>query len=328
MKLNRVFLASMMALAGAAMGCPGPSTTDDAGMMMSGDDTGMTMGDDAGMMTAQPVVQTGTMAMPVAPDYDCRGSNTAPTPGAAVMANVRVSVLSLMSFPAASAPIQIFPGSQIRAACDGDCIMTTTDSMGVANVSIEAGSWFGYRLPAGGTGMNTWVPSIGYFYTFPDAADGTTTVTAIGTVAASLVANGLNRELTADSSAVSGSVTDCDGNNVANVAIRMFRGSSEICPGGCPADDTTMPRITGLSDATIPARSPDGLTRFAGRFAGILPAAGGPVRIEAYGSLTEGAAPVLLGCEEVLVEGNTVTIAVIPPLRNDYPAGHACMGRM
>jgi hypothetical protein len=206
--------------------------------------------------------------------------------------------------------------------------MATTDAMGVASVSMGAGSWFGYRLGAGGTGSNTWVPSLAYFYTFPNAADGTETVTAIGSVAANLVANGLNRELTPDSSAVSGSVTDCDGASVANVNIRMFRGTTEICPGGCPADDTSMPRITGLSDSTIPARSPDGLTRYAGRFAGLIPAAGGAVRIEAYGSLTEGEAPVLLGCEEVLVEGNTVTIAVIPPLRNDYPAGHGCMGRM
>ena len=157
-------------------------------------------------------------------------------------------------------------------------------------------------------------------------AGGTETVTAIGTVAAGLVASGLNRELTADTAAVSGSVRDCDQTEVANVRIRFFRGATEIVSG--PADDTTTPRITGLSDSTIPARSPDGLTRYAGRFAGIVPVAGGAVRIEAWGVTTEGGTEELIGCEEVLVEGSAVTVAVIPPVRNDYPAGHGCAGRI
>jgi hypothetical protein len=326
MKLNRVFLASMMALAGAAVGCGGGDTGTDAGMM-TGNDTGMMTGDDAAM-TSQAVVAVGSAMMNMPADFACAGMNMAPMAGAPVMANVEVEAISLMSFPVVNAPIELYPGDTVRATCDGDCVMGMTDATGVASVSLPAGGWFGYRLPAAGAGMMANVPVLGYFYTFPSMAGETETVTAIGTVAAGLVASGLNRELTVDTAAVSGSVRDCDTTEVANVHIRFFRGATEICPGGCPADDTTMPRITGLSDSTIPARSPDGLTRYAGRFAGIVPAAGGAVRIEAWGVTEEGGAEELLGCEEVLVEGNTVTVAVIPPLRSDYAAGSGCAGRM
>jgi hypothetical protein len=36
---------------------------------------------------------------------------------------------------------------------------------------------------------------------------------------------------------------------------------------------------------------------------------------------------VLVGCEEVLVEPGTVTVAVMPALRGDYAAGSTCAGR-
>lgn len=326
MRSRELFLASLAAVGGLSVGCGSTPAPADA-FTPSSDDAYVAPGEDAPMPSGMARVAIGTMAMPMPANTACVGMGTAPMAGAAVMANVEVEAISLMSFPVVNAPIELYPGDTVRATCDGDCVMAMTNATGVASVSLPGGGWFGYRLPAAGTGMMANVPVLGYFYTFPATAGETETVTAIGTVAANLVASGLNRELTADTSAVSGSVRDCDEETVANVQIRFFRGATEICPGGCPADDVTMPRITGLSDSTIPARSPDGLTRYAGRFAGIVPAAGGAVRIEAWGVTTEGGAAELIGCEEVLVEGGTVTVAVIPPLRNDYAAGSGCAGR-
>jgi len=324
MRSRGLFLVSITAVGGLTVGCGTTPAPVDASTPPS-NDAYVTPGEDAPMPSGMARIAIGTMAMPMPANTACVGTNTAPMAGAEVMANVEVEAISLMSFPVVNTAFEIFAGDTVGAPGSG--VMAMTNASGVASVSLPGGGWFGYRLPAAGTGMMANVPVLGYFYTFPAVAGETETVTAIGTVAAGLVASGLNRELTPDTAAVSGSVRDCDAEEVANVQIRFFRGATEICPGGCPADDTTMPRITGLSDSTIPARSPDGLTRYAGRFAGIVPIVGGAVRIEAWGVTTDGGAAELLGCEEVLVEGGAVTVAVIPPLRSDYAAGSGCAGR-
>lgn len=324
MRSRELFLASATALGGLGLaGCPSDPEPMDAAMP-SMNDAFVPPGEDAPMMMMDgtPTIRVGSMAMPMDADVSCLGMNTAPMAGDPVMGTVRVEALAVTAFPVASAALELYPGDTIRAMCDGDCVMATTNAMGEASVTLPSGGWFGYRLPAAGSGMMGTVPVLGYFYTFPSRAGERVTVTAISTTAAMLVANSLNRELNSTTAAVSGSVRDCMQRSVANVRIRMFRGDTEIVSG--PAGDTSTPRITGLNDGAIPAVSPDGLTRFNGRFAGVVPASGGAVRIEAWGVTEDGGAPRLLGCEEVLVEPATVTVAVIPALRGDYPSTSSC----
>lgn len=338
MRSTHLFLASITVLAGVGLvGCGDPAPTCNLAMdgVCPGGcptdpdcvDTDAGMGGADAFVASTPVAVVGTAATNTPADFACAGANVAPTPGAAVAGTVEVQAIGVTDFPVAMGDIEIYPGATIRATCDGDCISGTTDADGQLDVTLPSGGWFGYRLAAAGTGASGSVPALGHFYPWGTEAGGTVTVTAISGVAANLIATQLNRELTADSTAVSGSVRDCDFEEVANLRIRFFRGDTEIVSGS--RTDTTTPYITGLSDAPIPSPSSSGLTAYSGRFAGILPAAGGAVRIEAWGVTTEGGAAELVGCEEVLVEGGTVTVAVVPALRSDadYGASHSCAGR-
>jgi len=287
----------------------------DAGLADAGDAT----------VGAAVTVRVGSTAMPLPAQTSCVGVRAMPTPGAGVLANVEVEAIALAAFPVPMVPIQLFPGELIRASCDADCVAATTNASGLASVTLPSRGWFGYRLPAAGTGAMATVPVLGQFFQFASTAGARVPVTAMSATVASLFSSSLNRDLDATTSLVSGAFRDCDGQPVAYALIRMFRGSTEICPGGCAPADTTMPRITGLSDAAIPSRSTDGLTRFLGRFAAVVPATGGPLRIEAWGATTDGGPAQLLGCEEVRVEPSSVTITTVGPLRGDYRAGSGCI---
>jgi hypothetical protein len=277
-------------------------------------------------MARAMVGDSAAMAMPA--NTACVGSGVAPTPGAPTAGSITFTALALSSFPVAMGDVEVYPGPTIGATCTGDCIMGTTDAMGQLEVTLPADGWFGYRLQAAGAGSTASVPVLGQFYPWLAAsgAGGDVEVTAISASVADIIAGQLNRELNADTAAVSGSVRDCDRAEVANIRIRFFRGETEIVSGA--PSDTTSPRITGLGDGAVPSANRSGLTGYLGRFAGIVPAAGGEVRIEAWGVVEEGGSPVLVGCEEVLVEPGSVTVAIVPALRGDYEAGNTCAGRM
>lgn len=324
MRSTELFLASITLVGGTALlGCGTTPAPADA-FTPSTEDTGIVSGEDA-PAAGQPRAVTGTASMNMPANAACVGTNTAPMAGAAVGGTITFQALALSPFPVAMGDVQVFPGATIRAACDGDCIEGTTDAMGRLTVDLPGGGWFGYRLAAAGTGSTGSVPVLGQFYTWGSEAGGNVTVTAISSSVADIIAGQLNRELTAATSAVSGSIRDCDDNEVANIQIRFFRGDTEIVSGA--ADDVTSPRIVGLGDGAIPSPNRNGLTAYLGRFAGIVPSAGGAVRIEAWGVVEDGGSPVLVGCEEVLVEPGTVSVAVIPALRGDYAAGSSCIGR-
>ncbi len=323
MRSTELFLASIAALSGTALiGC-GPSTTPADAFTPSAEDAPVPGADSPAAMTPRVVVGTRAMNMPA--DTECLGANTAPMPGADVAGTLEFEALALSPFPVAMGDVEIYEGAVIGAPGSGTA--GTTDAMGQLAVTLPSGGWFGYRMDAAGMGATSSVPVLGQFYPWTDTAGSTVTVTAISASVADIIAGQLNRELAADRSAVSGSVRDCDFTEVANVQIRFFRGETEIVSG--PADDTMSPRITGLGDGAIPSPNASGLTGYLGRFAGIVPSAGGSVRIEAWGVTSDGGTPELVGCEDVLVEGGSVTVAVIPALRSDadYGSGHSCVGR-
>ena len=322
---RHVYLASVLALSSSVLGCPTaaptdafvPSTTD--AFVPPGTDGGPIVGD-AGPVALLAV--TGSAAAPVPAMAACLGTQTMPAGGAAVAGMLTVTALGLSPTPVASTAIQVFTGTSVAATCVAPgCQTVTTNSMGSAAISLPSGGWFAYRIPTNSAS----VPGLGFFYTWGTAAGSTTTVTAISPAAAGIVAGQLNRELNATTSAVSGSIQDCSRATIANLQIRMFRGDTEIVSGA--AADTTSPRISGVGDSAIPMTTRTGLTAYAGRFAGVIPSAGGDVRIEAWGTLAAGGAQELLACEVVSVEPSSVTVAVLGPYRSDYGAAHGCTGR-
>lgn len=328
MRSTQLILASIAALGGAVLtGCPDDTNNTTDAYVTPTDDANVPSTDDAAV-PATPVIATGERSAPEPADITCVGTNTAPSAGAGVAGTVTFTALGVPSaFPVANGAVQVFPGAVVRAACDGDCVSGTTSATGTLDATLPSGGWFGYRMAAAGTGSSSSVPVVGQFYTWGSEPSGNVTVTAISSTVAEIIAGQLNRTLEATTSAVSGSVRDCDGAEIANVRVRFYRGDTEIVSGS--NSDTTTPRITGLGDGAVPSPNASGLTGYLGRFAGVVPAAGGTIRVEAWGVTTEGGEAELIGCEEVLVEGSTITVAVIPALRSDadYGAGHSCVGR-
>lgn len=319
-----IWLASVLGLSSSVVGCPTSAPTD--AFVPSRTDAFVPVGTDGGVGSdagsAALLAVTGTRAAPVPAVTTCIGTQTMPMGGAAVAGTLTVTALGVTPTPVASTPIQVFTGSSVAATCAAPgCQTVTTNAMGSAAISLPGGGWFAYRIPTNSAS----VPGLGFFYTWGTAAASTTTVTAISRTAATLVAGQLNRELNGTTSAVSGSIQDCSRATIANLQIRMFRGDTEIISGA--AADTATPRISGVGDSPIPMTTSDGRTAYAGRFAGIIPSAGGNVRIEAWGTLAAGGAPAILACEIVSVEPSSVTVAVLGPYRSDYGAGHGCTGR-
>lgn len=323
---RHVYLASVLALSSGVLGCPTAAPTDafvpstsDA-FVPEGTDAGP-IGTDAGPSTTLLAV-SGSRAMPVPAVTTCIGTRTMPMGGAPVAGTITVNALGLTPATVNNTALQVFSGAGVSATCAAPgCETVTTSATGVANISLPAGGWFAYRVPASGNS----VPGLGFFYEWGTAAGSNTSVTAISSAVAPLVADQFNRQLNSTTAAVSGSIEDCSGATLANLQIRMFRGDTEIISGA--AGDLTTPRFSGVGDGALPTPNRDGGTSYLGRFAGILPAAGGDVRIEAWGTLAEGGSPELLACEIVSVEPSSVTVAVLGPYRSDYGAGHGCTGR-
>ncbi|MBN8613235.1 MAG: hypothetical protein J0L92_21765 [Deltaproteobacteria bacterium] len=265
-------------------------------------------------------IAVGSMGSPMAANLACVGVRTAPSVTGSGVVTLRVQGLALTSFDVALREIDVFPGERVRATCDGDCISEPTDTMGLLDVTLPLGGWFGYRMTARGSGATATVPTSGAFVVAP--AGRTVTVSVYGASAAGLLRSQLNRDL---SQLVVGTVTDCDARPIARAWVRIFGPDGEVLSG--PVDDTASPRITGLGDSTIPSPSPDTLTRFSGRFAAALPAGAGTFRIEAWGLERVGDPPLLLACEEVFVDGidDGVTIAPLGPVRSDYVAESGCL---
>lgn len=320
---RNVWLASVLGLASGVLGCPSPAVTPDAASTVDayvapGTDTGPA-GEDAGPVVGLPVIATGSRMTPVPAMVGC--ATQMPMGGAPVSGTLAVSALGLSSTPVANTAIQVYTGAGVAPTCAAPgCQSVTTDATGNATISLPSGGWFAYRVPTNAAS----VPGLGFFYTWGATAGSTTTVTAISSAAATIVAGQLNRELNATTAAVSGSVRDCAGESIANLQIRMFRGATEIISG--TRAETMTPRITGVGDTAIPMPTTNGLTAFEGRFAGIVPA-GEDVRIEAWGVTTAGGSPELISCEVVSVEPSSVTVAVLGPYRNDYGDGSPCAGR-
>ena len=233
-------------------------------------------------------IAVGSMGSPMAANLACVGVRTAPSVTGSGVVTLRVQGLALSTFDVALREIDVFPGERVRATCDGDCISEPTDTMGLLDVTLPLGGWFGYRMTARGSGATATVPTSGAFVVAP--AGRTVTVSVYGASAAGILRSQLNRDL---SPLVVGTVTDCDARPIARAWVRIFGPDGEVLSG--PVDDTASPRITGLGDGTIPSPSPDTLTRFTGRFAAALPAGAGTFRIEAWGLERVGDPPAAAG---------------------------------
>ncbi|HJL16338.1 MAG TPA: hypothetical protein RMH99_11815 [Sandaracinaceae bacterium LLY-WYZ-13_1] len=295
----------------------GPDDGEDSGMMMMGEDAGPEMG---------PAVGSGAMLDALDPaDYACRGSVMAPADDGADVSFTAVAEV-FGSDPTAFAEgltVQFYPGNVPASDCTGDCQEVTTDSSGEADVTDAAESWYAYRI-VGGEGLVSGAPQ-DFITTLqvneqaPAAAGESVTLTAVPESLRNTIITLLGVTQEEGTATITGTVVDCAGDSIANATVRVFADGSEVDLGG--PGTRNGPREFYFNGEQFP-RGAQEATHVDGLYgaANVPVPASGEVRVEIWGSLTEGGAAEMLGCETVPVAEDGISIVNVGPTRSDGPA--------
>ncbi|MEZ4335809.1 MAG: hypothetical protein R3B82_04190 [Sandaracinaceae bacterium] len=310
----------MLALAGLGLwGCDGTTETD-AGVTPLTDGGGG--GTDAGPMTGGDPVGFGPMLTSLtAADFSCRGSVTAPADTGTEVSFTGVVTDFFNGMPVEGLTVQFFRDNTPTAACDGTCAESTSSATGEVTVTDNEGSWYGYRIVAGSGAqagaprdyievvqINEAAPGTGGSETLNAVQDSTrnTIITLLGVMAEP------------GTGTITGLLSDCNGESIANATIRLFDSSGEIALGS----GRSGPRAIYVNGDSFPAAMQTS-THIDGLYgaANIPIPADGRVRVEIWGSLTAGGASEMLGCESVNVIEDGITIINVGPARSDGPTG-------
>lgn len=280
-------------------------------------------GDDDGGGTDAGMVGSDAGAMPaLTGNWECLGTRTAPTPGSEVSFGAHVyDFQGGESSNVANIGMQVFPDNAITADCTGTCQDFTTDATGnVTGIMAPEGGWFAYRVEAGtGSGGTTPVLTVGYNRVAP-AASGTVQLPSVSSMTIGFIPSLYRRMRLTGTAIISGSLTDCAGDEVSNAVLRVFRGDTQIQPGPAQTDFFVgYFNGSGLPSATRQYTNTDGIYAAAN-----VEASAEPVRIELWGALEEGGELQRVACEEFQVFADAVSIVSVGPLRSDYAAGSGC----
>ena len=325
-----VLALGVSACDGGNNGTDGGTSGGDAGMTTGGDGGGT--GDDAGGPPAGPPVQVVTMrdsdGNPTASgpaDYSCNGSATAPAGSGDSTFTVTAkdfqtgeAVTGLM--------VQFFPDNMpsTDATCSAPCQAVTTDASGQASVTGTAGGWYAYRVIAGTGTTPSQTAGVDYIgvvqineVTPDDGGSATLNVVSANTRNLILTLLPLNQD--EGTAVITGEALDCNGDPVQNATVKVFDSTGEIALGttsngprafyfngmspDLPQGSARMSAVDGLyGAANVP-----------------LPTDGTDIRLEIWGSTSDGAAAEMLGCEHVQAGADGVTILNVGPTRSDGP---------
>lgn len=312
--------------------CGGTSNTDAGGTAA---DAHVASGEDASggyscPVTAGCVVASRGEAGTTPADFSCRGTQTAPTPGADTTATFRLSVFGQDGQIAPGTRVQFFRENVISETCAAPgCTEFTTGSDGTYGpVTTHGGGWYAYRVfeRTGGTRATTFTDSVQYNELAPTAAGGTLEGNAVAFSTIDLIPLSLGLERAPGTTILAGRVQDCTGEDVGGAFVRAFRSDgTEIAEAS--EVDALGPHYRYFrrigADSNPSNEQP--YTNYEGLYAAMnIPVGADLIRVEAWGRRTGDDAPVLLGCEGVLTLADGVTILNIQPLRSDYDASHPC----
>lgn len=286
------------------------------------EDTGGTDGGSGGCGADGLACLTVDDGMPA--DMACLGTVTAPTDTTEREITFRLVARGL-SETVMSGDFEIYPDNIVAESCTGDCIELTAGADGMVMGTVP-GTWYAYRAPAnpGPTpGMHATFETVG-FNRPPAAAGGTDTITAIevGIFSAALgaIRTGLVRDM--DDGVITGDIADCDGAGLNGVTTRLFlNDGTEVLPGTEAEDMGLGYRRNGALPAPS-LRTTDDSGGYA--YANVPIPADGTINLVSYGTLEEGGERVVIGCENVAVGANVLTVLSAGPLRSDYPTGSYC----
>jgi len=316
-------LGIALALSGGLMlgGCDDDGGGDDAGPPVGTDGGGG--GTDAGPPPAGAVVGYGSSRMMLTDaDFSCRGTPTAPDDSAAAVSFMGAVTDFQSENPVEGLTVHFFPDNTPAEGCTGSCIELTSDAMGNISAMDNEGSWYAYRILAGmGTqaGLSAEYIEVVQINEPTPGAGGTATFNAVSANTRNTIVTLLGVSLEDGTATITGQLTDCGGENIANANIRVFEATSgtEITlgtgrtgprefyfSGGLPGSRETATNVDGLYGAANLQIPSDGL-----------------MRVELWGSLTDGGAQEMLSCEVTEVIEDGITIVNASPTRADGPSG-------
>ena len=258
---------------------------------------------------------SGQMAETTSPaDFTCSGTRTAPTGGAPKEFTIEIREF-VSDMPFEGLCVQFFDDNMVDlgATCDG----LMTDAAGNITVTAPAGGWYAYRLfPRDGDApANTIVDTLQINEEVP--AGDTTAGNSVSAGTLGLIPSvlGLNRQ---DGTAlVAGTAQDCNGAPVYGGIVRMYTTDGTLLEETATANSPKYRYFNGSS-------FPDGRQKWThvdGLYAAAnipSPAAGAQVLVEVSG-LRDGVYQVI-GCEQVPILPNAVSIVNVGPLRADGPS--------
>ena len=325
MKRTWMILGCALALGMGLTACDDGGTPDptDSGVTPE-EDGSMMMMEDSGPGPSTPVVMAfdGTDEVPA--DLSCRGSRTAPTGSGASTFTATADNFGA-SGTVDDLTVQFFPDNMPTAdgTCTGTCQEVTTGPDGAATFMGEAGAWYAYRILAGegqingGAAMGAFVQVVQVNEIAPDDG-GNTSLNAVSMSTLNTFTALLSVSQDATNGLITGQSFDCMGRPLVNANVRVFDDSGQI-PFGTSRGDTKDFYFSGSQVPQASARrtAADGLYG-----ASNIPIpADGTIRVGIYGTLEEGGAQELIGCETVRVDEGTITILNVGPERSDGPSG-------
>jgi hypothetical protein len=315
-RLGVVFLGCLLAL---GAGCDGGGETD--------------AGVDAGPPREPVQIVTGVDGEgdPIfgPADFTCTGMAPTET-GTPVAFNAQATSFGTSS-TVADLVLQFFADNAVPldGTCGAGCTEVTTDASGIASVMDVPSSWYAYRVPAGsGTvgGVATEFVEVVQYNEIAPAAGGMGGINAVAATMQNSFILLLGATRVAGTAVVTGQAFDCMGEPVVNATIRMYDSAGEIPLMRLGPDyDEVSPFQFYFNGEQFPApRQPD--TNVDGLYgaANLAVPTDNVIRVETYGALEAGGAETMLGCEEVQVNADGITIINIGPARSDGPSG--CSG--
>lgn len=272
--------------------------------------------DDSGTPSAAVGFGAGLAALTPA-DYSCLGALATPDDGGGLVSFDAI-VTEFQGIPLAGVTVQFFPDNDPSAdrSCTGTCSELVSDGGGTVSVSDNEGSWYAYRIPFQMNLNLIEVVQVNAVAPFPDMGSETFVGLSLSTFDTLASLLGVTPE--GGTATIFGWVMDCAGMRIANAIVRLFDGDDEIVLG---FTETGARELYFIGDGLVPSAS-QRMTHVDGLYGATnvpLPF-DNLVRVEIWGTLSAGGAAELLGCEQVPLVEDGVTIVNVGPTRSDGPA--------
>lgn len=263
----------------------------------------------------------------VAPDLSTRGTRTAPE-AAEGTEDVQFTLAAVDFFdevPVQGLMIEFFNDNDIPVggtACtvENGCQSGTSGGDGTLQVMATPGEWYAYRILEG-EGTREGQPAADDYAPVQQinelAEEGSPGVlAAVRQDTISLIANLLSVQRQPGTTSISGIAEDAAGNELVGVRLQIFDADGRIMFGAGPTDTQDFYFVEEFPNAGQDTTSPDGLY---GAF-NLPQPSDGLLTVVTCGVESAGAPPTVIGCEQIRVEEDGISVVNVGPLRADGPA--------